>query len=736
VPLRAVLAVAGLTALVSLVPARRLAGQVVAEVQVTPETMTLAVGRRERIFAAAYDRSGNLIASAKFSFWSSDTSIARVARDGTVLGVSAGLAKVEARSQGRRASMAVLITGPAAADSGGHSPVATSGLVLTLDPDAVTLLPGESVALMPQAQREDGSSAPIGRVSWKSLKPEIALVDSAGTVLGVAQGRSIVQAVSASGLMATAPIEVEPAEFQLSTSRLVRAGQEADTLQAVVPLQGNRPLRNGLQWRSTDTAVVTVEPSGVVRTHTPGQAEVIVSGFGQERRVAVVVYRTPQTLVVTPSPSAGPVQLPLRGRRQFTAVALAADSTPVPEARAGWEVGDTTVVGYDPATGTLSAKAQGTTTLTARLGGFEPAVWNVQVVPGTLALQRTRLGLATGQRVSLSPSLLDDEGRVIGPATGIEWRSDRPEVAAIAAGGSLEALSPGHAVVTAAAPWGQAVKADVYVTGSLLVSSNRRGSFGIYQLRADRPDTLIPLVATSADEVQAVPSPDRTRIAFSSNRSGSYDLYLMDADGRNQRRLTTDAGSESDPVWTPDGSRIFYTSTLKSGDPQVYSVRADGSDPRPLATGTGGSRAPAISPDGRTVAFVSAREGNSEIYLVPIEGGEPRRLTKTSGRESYPRYLPDGGLIYVSEHGGRGKGSAVLQFSSATAQGLPLIRTDEPVTALDLSPDGQRVAYVVKNTGGDKVRAPIAFYVQGLAPGAPPTPVPLRPGEQVLSPSF
>jgi hypothetical protein len=78
----------------------------------------------------------------------------------------------------------------------------------------------------------------------------------------------------------------------------------------------------------------------------------------------------------------------------------------------------------------------------------------------------------------------------------------------------------------------------------------------------------------------------------------------------------------------------------------------------------------------------------------------------------------------------------VLQFSSATAQGLPLIRTDEPVTALDLSPDGQRVAYVVKNTGGDKVRAPIAFYVQGLAPGAPPTPVPLRPGEQVLSPSF
>ena len=71
--------------------------QTVNEVQVTPETMTLAVGQRQPIFAAAYDRQGNLIASAKFGFWSSDTLIARVGKEGSVLGVSPGLAKVEAR---------------------------------------------------------------------------------------------------------------------------------------------------------------------------------------------------------------------------------------------------------------------------------------------------------------------------------------------------------------------------------------------------------------------------------------------------------------------------------------------------------------------------------------------------------------------------------------------------------------------------------------------------------------
>ena len=77
----------------------------------TPETMTLGVGQKQAIFATAFDQRGNLIPSAKFTFWSSDTLIAQVRKDGTVLGVTPGLAKIEARSQGRRASLAVLITG-------------------------------------------------------------------------------------------------------------------------------------------------------------------------------------------------------------------------------------------------------------------------------------------------------------------------------------------------------------------------------------------------------------------------------------------------------------------------------------------------------------------------------------------------------------------------------------------------------------------------------------------------
>ena len=130
-------------------PAGSALGQTATEVQITPETMTLNVGQRQTLFATAYDRQGNLIPNARFTFHSSDTLIVKVTREGAVLGVSPGLAKVEARVQGRRASMAVLVTGTGPAEDAASQAPAPAGTVLTLDPPALALLPGEEPTLTP-----------------------------------------------------------------------------------------------------------------------------------------------------------------------------------------------------------------------------------------------------------------------------------------------------------------------------------------------------------------------------------------------------------------------------------------------------------------------------------------------------------------------------------------------------------------------------------------------------------
>jgi uncharacterized protein YjdB len=705
--------------------------QTVAEVQVTPETLTLAVGGKQRLFATAYDRQGNLIPNARFTFWSSDTNVAKVARDGAVLGVGPGLAKVEARIQGLQASTAILITGSGAGDTAGAG---QGKVVLALEPTSATLLPGESLRIEARPVREDGSPVTAGRVSWKALQPEVAAVDSNGMVIGVGPGRTIVQASAAGGLTATTAVEVAAAEIALAETRLVLGPGETDTLRVLVPGQGSRELRAGLRWQTSDTGVVRVGPTGIVSARVPGRAEVVASGFGQERRASVLVHREPRTLVVTPRPAAGTIQLPARAVRKVTVVAEAADSTPIPEARSEWQVGDTAVIAYDTSEGELHGRGIGTTTLTARLYGFDPVVWTVQVIPGVLSLDRRRIGIGVGERDSLRPLLLDENGKPQGVPSELAWSGSAPQVLQVSGAGVIDGLRPGRATVTAAAPWGKTATADVFVVADLFVSSNRGGNPGIYQLRSGVTDTLRAVLADSFANIQPALSPDRTRIAFSSDRSGSYDLYLMDADGGNLQRLTTDPGREAEPVWTPDGTRLVYTVTRQGAQPQLYSLRPDGRPAQALTAEPGGNHSPAISVDGRSLAFVSTRDGNQEIYLKPVDGGTPRRVTRTGQREAQPRFLPNGDLIYVVD---RGKGSRLVRLAVTEGEPQTVLETEEPISGLAVSRDGRRLAYVVgRLTDTGKGKARFRLFVRSLAAEATPAQVTLRPGEHVLSPAF
>lgn len=696
--------------------------------------MTLGVGQKQALFAAAFDGRGNLIASAKFTFWSSDTLIARVRKDGTVLGITPGLAKIEARSSGKRASMAVLITGSAPGDSLGAR--AASASLLTLDPTSATLFPGENIKITPLAMREDGNPTLVGRVTWKSMKPDIAAVDTAGLVTGLSPGRTVIQVSTSSRLMARLPVEVAQPDFTLSHSNVVMGPSETDTLRAVVPAQGNRVIGDLLQWRSTDTSVATVGPSGVVHSHAPGQTEIIVTGFSQERRATVVVHQLPEALVVSPLRSGGAVQVPLQSTRRFTAVAEAADSTPIPEARIEWELADTGLAAFDRRTGVLTPKALGTTKLTARLAGIQPAVWTVQIIPGDIDLQPPRVGLVAGRRTTLAALLKDEQGSPGGRASGVRWSSDRPDVALAREGGVVDGLTPGRAVVTAIAPWGKSAKADVFVVGDLLLASNRAGSFGIYYLRASGSIGLLPVLQDSASNIQAALSPDRTRIAFSSNRSGSFDLYIMDADGRNLRRLTTDPANEGDPDWAPDGTQIVYTSTSGKAT-QIALIPAEGGASRQITITAGGNHSPSISPDGRNIAFISARDGNQEVYAMSLDGSSQRRLTKTPLRESSPRFFRNGDLAYVVERGGRSKGFRVMRLAWGGTTTSQVLQTEDPMRALSISREGDRLAYAVgRITDAANGRVEFGLFLQSTAPGSPPVAIPLNPGEQILSPSF
>ena len=105
-------------------------------------------------------------------------------------------------------------------------------------------------------------------------------------------------------------------------------------------------------------------------------------------------------------------------------------------------------------------------------------------------------------------------------------------------------------------------------------------------------------------------------------------------------RLTTNNAVDSNPVLSPDGSKIAYVSNA-NGAENIYVVNVSGGSATQLTTLFGNSN-PSWSTDGTKITFQSNRDGNLEIYSMDAATGNNQnnqvRLTNNAFVDSSPKY--------------------------------------------------------------------------------------------------
>jgi len=220
------------------------------------------------------------------------------------------------------------------------------------------------------------------------------------------------------------------------------------------------------------------------------------------------------------------------------------------------------------------------------------------------------------------------------------------------------------------------------------------------------------------DERSSVWSPDGSRIVFSSNRKGHIDLYQKSASGVGNDEPLLESDLEKHPMsWSPDGQLLLYSTVDPKTKVDLWVLPLGGDrKPFPFLQTEFNEFNGQFSPDGRWIAYTSDESGRNEIYVAPFPGpGGKQQISTSGGRQ--PKWRGDGKEIFylapdkkLMAAGVNGQGASLVV---GAVRPLFEVHLFEYGYAYDVTTDGQR--FLINTAVEQKASSPITLVLNWTA---------------------